>query len=138
MKGLFRHKTSADITVAVLLAWVDRWQNCRIHHSVVGLRSFISQGAIIEDTLLMGADYYETEADRKFLAEKGSVPIGIRKNSYIKKAIIDNNARIGDDVKIINNDNVQEAAKETNGYFIQSGIVMIVKDALIPSAISDH
>ena len=34
-------------------------QNCKIHHSVVGLRSCISEGAIIEDTLLMGADYYE-------------------------------------------------------------------------------
>lgn len=34
-------------------------QNCKIHHSVIGLRSCISEGAIIEDTLLMGADYYE-------------------------------------------------------------------------------
>lgn len=37
-------------------------QNCKIHHSVVGLRSCISEGAIIEDTLLMGADYYEVIA----------------------------------------------------------------------------
>lgn len=36
-----------------------RCQNCKIHHSVIGLRSCISEGAIIEDTLLMGADYYE-------------------------------------------------------------------------------
>jgi len=36
-------------------------QNCKIHHSVVGLRSCISEGAIIEDSLLMGADYYEVK-----------------------------------------------------------------------------
>lgn len=36
-------------------------QNCKIHHSVVGLRSCISEGAVIEDTLLMGADYYEVK-----------------------------------------------------------------------------
>ncbi|MBA0605602.1 hypothetical protein Godav_018158, partial [Gossypium davidsonii] len=66
---------------------------------IVGLRSCISEGAIIEDTLLMGADYYETDADRRFLAAKGSVPIGIGKNSHIKRAIIDKNARIGDNVK---------------------------------------
>lgn len=42
------------ITLLVILL-----QNCKIHHSVVGLRSCISEGAIIEDTLLMGADYYE-------------------------------------------------------------------------------
>ncbi|KAJ6723885.1 GLUCOSE-1-PHOSPHATE ADENYLYLTRANSFERASE [Salix koriyanagi] len=108
-------------------------KNCKIHHSVIGLRSCISEGAIIEDTLLMGADYYETDADRRFLAAKGSVPIGIGKNSHIKRAIIDKNARIGENVKIINGDNVQEAAREPDGYFIKSGIVTVIKDALIPS-----
>ncbi|KAH7576584.1 hypothetical protein JRO89_XS01G0113200 [Xanthoceras sorbifolium] len=106
-------------------------KNCKIHHSVVGLRSCISEGAIIEDTLLMGADYYETDADRRFLAAKGSVPIGIGKNSHIKRAIIDKNARIGDN--IINSNSVQEAARETDGYFIKSGIVTVIKDALIPT-----
>jgi len=43
----------------------------------------------------------QTDADRRFLAAKGSVPIGIGKNSHIKRAIIDKNARIGDDVKVI-------------------------------------
>lgn len=81
----------------------------------------------------MGADYYETEADKSFLAAKGSVPIGIGRNSHIKRAIVDKNARIGENVKIINSDNVQEAARETEGYFIKSGIVTIIKDALIPS-----
>ncbi|RVW46195.1 Glucose-1-phosphate adenylyltransferase small subunit, chloroplastic [Vitis vinifera] len=83
-------------------------QNCKIHHSV-------------------------TDADRRFLMAKGSVPIGIGKNSHIKRAIIDKNARIGDNVKIINGDNVQEAARETDGYFIKSGIVTVIKDALLPS-----
>lgn len=35
--------------------------------------------------------------------------------------------------QIINSDNVQEAARETDGYFIKSGIVTVIKDALIPS-----
>ncbi|NP_001352225.1 ADP-glucose pyrophosphorylase small subunit CagpS2 [Cicer arietinum] len=108
-------------------------KNCKIFHSVIGLRSCISEGAIIEDTLLMGADYYETDADKRFLAAKGSVPIGIGRNSHIKRAIVDKNARIGENVKIINSDNVQEAARETDGYFIKSGIVTVIKDALIPS-----
>ncbi|KAM3320685.1 glucose-1-phosphate adenylyltransferase small subunit, chloroplastic/amyloplastic-like [Capsicum chacoense] len=108
-------------------------KSCKIHHSVIGLRSCISEEAIIEDTLLMGADYYETDADRILLYAKGSLPIGIGKNSHIKRAIIDKNARIGDNVKIINSDNVQEAARESDGYFIHSGIVTVIKDALIPS-----
>ena len=44
--------------------------------------------------------FIQTDADRRFLAAKGSVPIGIGKNSHIKRAIIDKNARIGDNVKV--------------------------------------
>ena len=43
----------------------------------------------------------QTDADRQFLMAKGSVAIGIGKNSHIKRAIIDKNARIGDDVKVV-------------------------------------
>lgn len=42
----------------------------------------------------------QTDADRKLLAAKGSVAIGIGQNSHIKRAIIDKNARIGDNVKV--------------------------------------
>ncbi|KAM0829317.1 hypothetical protein ACQ4PT_066958 [Festuca glaucescens] len=107
--------------------------HCTINHSVVGLRSCISEGAVIEDSLLMGADYYETENDKKVLSETGGIPIGIGKNAHIRKAIIDKNARIGENVKIINVDDVQEASRESDGYFIKSGIVTVFKDALIPS-----
>lgn len=44
---------------------------------------------------------FQTDADKRFLAAKGSVPIGIGKNSHIKRAIIDKNARIGENVKVI-------------------------------------
>ncbi|KAG0605733.1 hypothetical protein M758_9G083800 [Ceratodon purpureus] len=107
-------------------------QNARIFHSVVGLRSWIAEGAVIEDALLMGADYYETDAQRNELLASGGIPMGIGKNSIVKRAIIDKNARIGENVKIVNKDDVQEAARETDGYFIKSGIVTIIKDAIIP------
>ncbi|KAJ3698292.1 hypothetical protein LUZ61_001997 [Rhynchospora tenuis] len=123
---------NADITESVIGEGCII-KNCRIHHSVVGLRSCISEGAVIEDSLLMGADYYETENDKKYLASVGGIPIGIGRNAHIKRAIIDKNARIGDDVKIINKEGVQEAARETDGYFIKSGIVTVIKDAVIPN-----
>ncbi|XP_004252096.1 glucose-1-phosphate adenylyltransferase small subunit, chloroplastic/amyloplastic-like [Solanum lycopersicum] len=122
----------ADITDSVIGEGCVT-KNCKIHHSVIGLRSCISEGTIIEDTLLMGADYYETNDDKLLLYAKGSVPIGIGKNCHIKKAIIDKNARIGDNVKIINIDNIQEAARESDGYFIKSGIVTVIRDAVIPN-----
>jgi len=42
----------------------------------------------------------QTDADRMLLAAKGGVPIGIGKNTHIKRAIIDKNARIGENVKV--------------------------------------
>lgn len=44
---------------------------------------------------------YQTDDDKRLMVAKGSVPIGIGKNSHVKRAIIDKNARIGDNVKVI-------------------------------------
>lgn len=56
----------------------------------------------MSDNLNSGAFFFfQTDADRRFLAAKGSVPIGIGKNSHVKRAIIDKNARIGNNVKVI-------------------------------------
>ena len=106
-------------------------KECRINHSVLGIRSRIEAGCIIEDSLLMGADYYEPFAER-VINEKGAVPMGIGADSMIRKAIIDKNARIGRKVQIINKDRVSEASREDQGFFIRSGIVVVMKNALIP------
>ncbi|KAG5569292.1 hypothetical protein H5410_059058 [Solanum commersonii] len=74
-----------------------------------------------------------TNDDKKLLYAKGSDPIGIGKNCHTKRVIIDKNARIGDNVKIININNIQEAARESDGYFIKSEIVTVIEDAVIPS-----
>ncbi|CAI5478511.1 unnamed protein product [Closterium sp. Yama58-4] len=89
-------------------------EDSQLHHSVIGLRAKIGAGSIIKDTLVMGADYYETEDQQDALLASGGVPIGIGKNVVIQKAIIDKNARIGDNVQIINKDQVEEAARETD------------------------
>ncbi|CAK9195405.1 unnamed protein product [Sphagnum troendelagicum] len=108
-------------------------KNCKIYHSVVGLRSWVAEGAVIQDALLMGSDYYETDQHRSELLLSGGIPMGIGKNSVVKRAIVDKNARIGSNVKIVNKDDVEEAARENDGYFIKSGIVTIIKDAVIPN-----
>lgn len=36
-------------------------------------------------------------------------------------------------MQIVNKDDVVEAARESDGYFIKSGIVTIIKDAVIPN-----
>lgn len=107
-------------------------KNCRIEHSVLGVRSRIEAGSIIEDTLIMGSDFYQASVERLCSLEKGEVPVGVGTDSIIRRAIIDKNARIGHDVKIINKDNVQEAERENQGFYIRSGIVVVLKNAIIP------
>lgn len=107
-------------------------KNCRIQHSVLGVRSRVESGCVIEESLLMGADFYQPFVERQCSLEKGDVPVGIGMDTIIRGAIVDKNARIGNNVKIINKDNVQEAERESQGFYIRSGIVVVLKGALIP------
>lgn len=96
-----------------------------IDNSVIGLRSQVQEGAIIKDTVMMGADYYEEDSHKK-----SSVPIGIGKESYIEGAIIDKNARIGEGVII--KPFPLGTEKEGDNWFIRDGIVVIPKSVVIP------
>ncbi|MEA5479863.1 glucose-1-phosphate adenylyltransferase [Pseudanabaena galeata UHCC 0370] len=103
-----------------------------ITNSVVGIRMHIDANCTIEDTLLMGCDFYQPQEDRKSDLENSIVPMGIGENTIIRHAIIDKNARIGKNVQIINKDRVQDVNREDQGYCICNGIVVVVKNAVIP------
>jgi glucose-1-phosphate adenylyltransferase len=107
-------------------------KNCQIHHSVLGIRTRVETGCTIQDTLIMGADYYQPFAERHNDCKPQQVPLGIGANTVIRRAIIDKNARIGCDVQIINKDRVEEAERESQGFYIRSGIVVVIKNAMIP------
>jgi glucose-1-phosphate adenylyltransferase len=107
-------------------------KECRINHSVLGIRSRVEAGCVIEDSLIMGADFYEPYAERPSDCETGPIPLGIGTNSTIRGAIIDKNARIGCDVQIINKDRVEDAEREKQGFYIRNGIVVVFKNAIIP------
>ncbi len=106
-------------------------KECQIHHSVLGIRTRIESGCTIQDTLIMGADYYQPFSERQTDCNETKIPLGIGANSTIRGAIIDKNARIGCDVQIINKDGVEEAQREDLGFYIRSGIVVTIKNALI-------
>ena len=53
-------------------------------------------------------------------------------NTEVRRCIIDKNARIGSNCKIINTANVQEANKEEDGYVIKDGIVVVIKSSVFP------
>uniref|UniRef100_A0A0A9UYX3 Glucose-1-phosphate adenylyltransferase n=1 Tax=Arundo donax TaxID=35708 RepID=A0A0A9UYX3_ARUDO len=81
--------------------------------------------------MMMGADLYETEEETSKVLLAGQVPIGIGENTKIRNCIIDMNARIGKNVIIANNEGIQEADHLEEGYYIRSGIVVILNNATI-------
>jgi glucose-1-phosphate adenylyltransferase len=109
-----------------------RLDRCQIDHCVLGLRLRVEEGAVLQDTLAMGADSYESEEERQRVRARGEVPLGIGTQAVIQRAILDKNVRIGARVKVINKDHVQEADRSELGFTIRSGIVVIEKNAILP------
>ncbi|USR91326.1 glucose-1-phosphate adenylyltransferase [Phormidium yuhuli AB48] len=107
-------------------------KECRVDRSVLGVRSRISAGAVVEDSLLMGSDFYQSFSERQGEASAPSMALGIGENSTVRRAIVDKNARIGKNVKILNKENIEEADREELGFYIRSGIVVVLKNATIP------
>ncbi|MBA0727269.1 hypothetical protein Golax_000273, partial [Gossypium laxum] len=106
-------------------------RECSVQHSVIGERSRLDSGVELQDTVMMGADYYQTELEIISLLAEGKVPIGIGHNTKISNCIIDKNAKIGRDVIIANKDGVQEADRSDEGFYIRSGITIILDKATI-------
>ncbi len=107
-------------------------KSCSIHHCVLGVRSRIESDVVLNETLVMGSDFYESYEERIALRNGGGIPLGVGQGTTVKRAILDKNARIGDNVTIVNKDNVEEADRSDQGFYIRNGIVVIVKNATIP------
>ncbi len=97
--------------------------------SIVGIRSVIGENVVLDHTLVMGADYYEDDEDRAYNWQMGIPNVGIGKGSVLRKAIVDKNAHIGNNVKILNEKGLQEF--DGNGYYIRDGIVIVPKHGVI-------
>jgi len=100
-----------------------------IERSVVGIRSRIGEGVRIRESLVLGADYYESLEEIDRAQARGLPPVGIGSGSVIERAIVDKNARIGRGVRIANETGVLET--DGPGYYIRDGIVIVPKDGVI-------
>lgn len=102
---------------------------CCIENSLIGIRSIIKEGSILRDVVMMGADYYEREEDKESKRSQGIPEIGIGHHCHINRAIIDKNARIGNDVRI--SPDGKPAEMDGPNFYIREGIVCIPKNAVI-------
>jgi glucose-1-phosphate adenylyltransferase len=102
-----------------------------ITNSVIGLRSRISKGVLIDSSFLMGADYYQTLEEMRDNLVTGLPRVGIGEGTIINRAIIDKNARIGNGVRLLNEVRIADADGENNSYYIRDGIIIVPKNAVI-------
>ncbi len=111
----------------VLLADGCIVEGAEIQNAVIGIRSVIGKDVVIQDTVMMGADYYEAEARDRL---PGAPPMGIGRGSHIRGAIIDKNARVGEGVCVEPFPPGTEVEHEN--WVVRDGIVVIPKNAVIP------
>jgi glucose-1-phosphate adenylyltransferase len=104
----------------------------RLRHSIVGVRAFIGEGSTLDQVVVMGSDYYETDEQLAENQVRRRPTIGIGRQCHIRHAIIDKNARIGDGV-------VLDPAGKADGKYldgaviIRDGVLVVPKGAVLPS-----
>ena len=101
-----------------------------IKDSIVGIRSRIEHGSRLDGVLMMGSDSYQSLEELQADINRDYPRIGVGANCFIRRAIIDKNARIGAGVQILNESNQTEV--NGDGFFIRDGIVIIPKNSVIP------
>ena len=103
---------------------------CTVNNSIVGVRSSISEGCVLNRTILLGSDYYESENSITQYAARGLPRVGIGRNTRIENAIIDKNARIGENCVISPAGKPERVDHPL--YYIRDGIVIIPKNGILP------
>jgi glucose-1-phosphate adenylyltransferase len=104
----------------------------KINNSLIGLRSRLGNGSQLEASYMMGADYYQSLEDMEADIAAGRPWIGVGEGSIVRRAIIDKNARIGAQVRLLNEAGVVEADGPNGSYYIRDRIIIVPKNGLIP------
>ena len=104
--------------------------SAKIKNTIVGLRTFVGEGTEMDRVIILGCDFYESQESVLKNESEGKPRIGIGAHCKIENAIIDKNARIGNNVTISPAGKPEHVDHEL--YFIRDGIVVIPKNAVIP------
>jgi glucose-1-phosphate adenylyltransferase len=99
---------------------------CEIDNSVVGVRTCVREGSRITRSVLLGADFYEYG-----LPADQSPGLGIGRDVVLDRVIIDKNGRIGDNVRLINEQKLESF--DGDNYYIRGGIIVVPKGGVIRS-----
>ncbi len=103
----------------------------KVRNSVIGLRSRIDPGTVIEDSIVMGSDFFESISEIKTTLAVGRPHVGIGANSIIKRAILDKNVRIGKNVRLLNKELIDNFDASDGSFYIRDGLIIVPKNAII-------
>lgn len=104
-----------------------------INDSIIGVRTMIESGTELDGVICMGSDSYENEEQKQQSIARGYPTLGIGRNCKIRNTIIDKNARIGDNCQIGVSGRVYEDGEHGEQFYTSNGIIVIRKNAIIPS-----
>ena len=104
--------------------YLDR---CTIEQSVIGIRTNVQPGTRISRSVLLGADFYQSD---DLAPAPGANPrVGIGRDCVLDRVIVDKNARIGDGVHLTNQEGRSDF--DGDGYYIRNGVIVVPKDGVI-------
>jgi glucose-1-phosphate adenylyltransferase len=101
-----------------------------LERCVVGIRSRIGKDVTLRDTVVIGADRFETDADRSANRARGVPDLVVGDGCVIERAILDKECRVGRNVRIVNRRNLLN--DEGDNYVIRDGIVTIPRGTVVP------
>jgi glucose-1-phosphate adenylyltransferase len=103
-----------------------------VEQSIVGIRMSVQSGTTIRRSVLLGADYYESDDEAP---ARGDAPrLGIGRDVVLDRVIVDKNARVGDGARLVNAAGIDHA--DGDGYFIRQGIIIVPKDGIVAAGTS--
>lgn len=103
----------------------------RVRNSIIGLRSRIDNGVDIQDSIVMGSDFFESFEELRGNIANAIPHIGVGENTIIRRSIIDKNVRIGKNVQLVNKDASENRDADDGSFYIRDGIIIIPKGAVI-------
>ncbi len=102
-----------------------------IENSVIGLRCRIGKNVTIRDSILMGADFYQTVDERATDRGANHPPLGVGDGATIERTIIDKNCRIGDSARIQAFEGMP-AEGDFNDVLVRDGVIVVPKNSTLP------
>jgi glucose-1-phosphate adenylyltransferase len=103
----------------------------RIENSVIGLRCRIGSNVTIRNSVIMGADDYESPAQLSADRSEGRPPIGIGDGAIIEGAIVDKNCHVGAAAQVIGDPQQLDRVVGEN-FEMLDGILVLPKNAVLP------